>query len=343
MKEERLFRAMTEVDAQLIQTHAPASAVRSAASGRRRPLRAALIAAAAAACLMVTTVFAARITGLDRRLLEFLGAGERQAEALIAGAQAVDKTAKDAGSSLTVREVLGDGNNLYILLNFTAPEGTALDAYDYRFRGDFLSFDARNNWYSNGYTKLEDADSADNSLDLVLKVTTDGISADGTMTLELSELESAAGYGEPYVPVDLPGSWKVSFPLEYTDCSRSRSGMWEPVSLYGQEAAVTEVSVSPLSVTVKGGLEPVTLYGKGGGKAMDEVVDAARAAGAEGWLPVTLRFKDGTRFTTNREAGDSHTGLTGRSDFYTNWTFHKVIDPEQVESIEFFGVSIPME
>ncbi len=327
MKEERLFRAMTQVDAQLIQTHAPASAVRSAASGRRRPLRTALIAAAVAACLMVTTAFAARITGLDRRLLELLGAGEQQAEALIAGAQAVDKTATDAGSSLTVREVLGDRDNLYILLNFTAPEGTVLDACDYRFRGDFFSFDARNNWYSNGYTKLEDADSADNSLDLVLKVTTDGFSADGTMTLELSELESAAGYGEPYVPVDLPGTWKVSFPLEYTDCSRSRSGMWEPVSLCGQEAAVTEVSVSPLSVTVKGG------------KARD---GAIRATGAEGWLPVTLRFKDGTQFTTSREAGDGCTSLTGRSDFYTNWTFHKVIDPEQVESIEFFGVSIPM-
>ncbi len=330
MKEERLLRAMTEVDAQLIQTHAPASAVRSATFGRRRPLRTMLIAAAVAACLMATTAFAAKVAGLDRRLLEFLGAGER-AEALIAGAQVVDKTVKNAGSSLTVREVLGDRDNMYILLNFTAPEGTVLDAYDYRFRDDYLSFDTGDDWYSSGYTKLEDADSRDNSLDLVLQVKTDGISAGGTMTLEMADLESAAGYGEPYVPVDLPGTWKVSFPLEYTDCSRSRSGMWEAVSLYGQEAAVTEVSVSPLSVTVKGGSE-----------TMDEVVEAARAAGVEGWFPVTLRFKDGTRFTTNREAGDSLTSLTGRSDFYTNWTFHKVIDPEQVESIEFFGVSIPM-
>ncbi len=68
-------------------------------------------AAAAAVCLLGTTAFAAKVTGLDRRLLEFLGAGER-AEALIAGAQTVDKTVKNAGSALTVREVLGDGNNL---------------------------------------------------------------------------------------------------------------------------------------------------------------------------------------------------------------------------------------
>ncbi len=75
---------------------------------------------------------------------------------------------------------------------------------------------------------------------------------------------------------------------------------------------------------------------------MDEAVDAARAAGVEGWFPVTLRFKDGTEFTTNSEAGDDFSSLTERRTFYTNWTFHKVIDPEQVESIEFFGVSIPV-
>ncbi len=286
MNEKRILRALTDIDERYIQEADLTAAQPSVHRRRRSPLRAALIAAAVAACLMVTTAFAARITGLDRRLLEFLGAGERQAETLVAGAQAVDKTAMDAGSTLTVREVLGDRDNVYIFLNFTAPEGTVLDAYDYRFRGDHLSFDARNNWYSNGYTKLEDADPADNSLDLVLKVTTDGIYADGTMTLELSELESAAGYGEPYVPVDLPGTWKVSFPLEYTDCSRSRSGMWEAVSLYGREAAITEVSVSPLSVTVKGG---VRTMGK-----------AAKATGAESWFPVTLRFKDGTQFTTSR-------------------------------------------
>ena len=329
MKEERLLRAMTEIDGQLIQDYAPASAVRSAVPKRHRPLRTALIAAAVAACLMATTAFAARVTGLDRRLLELLGAGER-AEALIAGAQVVDKTVRNAGSSLTVREVLGDRNNMYILLNFTAPEGTVLDAYDYRFRIDNLA--TGNSWYGSGYTKLEDADSRDNSLDLVLRVTTDGINTKGTMTLEMAGLESAAGYGEPYVPVDLPGKWKVSFPLAYIDCSRTRTGLWEPVTLYGQEAAVTEVSVSPLSVTVKGG-----------GRAMDEVAEAARAAGVEEWFPVILHFKDGTDYTTEWKAGDKCTSLTGRSGFYANWTFHKVIDPEQVESIEFFGAVIPVE
>ena len=333
MKEERILRAMTEIDAQLIQAHDPALAEKSAKPRKHCSLRTALTAAAVAACLLVTTAFAAKVTGLDWRLLDFLGAGEQeQAEALIAGAQVVDKTVRDAGSSLTVREVLGDRNNMYILLNFTAPEGTALNAYDYRFSGGSnLTFDARDGWHFSDYTKLEDADSGDNSLDLVLRVTTDGISTDGTMTMELTNLEGAAGYGEPYIPLGLPGTWKVSFPLEYIDCSRTRTGLREPVTLYGQDAAVTEISVSPLSVTVKGD-----------GKKLLEAMDANWAAGEKGLFPVTLRFRDGTCLTTSREAGDKGSTVMPDREFYTNWTFHKVIDPEQVESIEFFGVSIPV-
>lgn len=112
MKEDRLLRAMTEIDAQLIQAHDPTLAEESATPRKHGPLRIRLIAAAVAACLLTTTALAARMTGLDRRLLEFLGAREQeQVEALIARAQVVDKTVRDAGSSLTVREVLGDQNN----------------------------------------------------------------------------------------------------------------------------------------------------------------------------------------------------------------------------------------
>lgn len=66
------------------------------------------------------------------------------------------------------------------------------------------------------------------------------------MTLRLGELEAASGYGEPYVSLDIPGEWKVSFTLRCGDSSLT----WEmrlPVTLYGQEALVTEASLSPLS------------------------------------------------------------------------------------------------
>lgn len=297
---------------------------------RRFSPRAAAAAVVAAAVLCGSAL--AVSAGLDRRLLEFLGATTaEQAEPLIAGAQTVNKTVKNAGSTLTVREVLGDRDNLYLLLNFTAPKGTVLDDYDYRFRQDSVTVDFGSDWKGIGYTKLEDDDPGDNSLDLVMHIKADNISKDGTMTLRLGELEAASGYGEPYVSLDIPGEWKVSFPLRCGDSSLT----WEmrlPVTLYGQEAVVTEVSLSPLSVTVKGN-----------GDAMEETAEAARASGVQGWFPVTICFRDGTSLTTSREAGDGFTALVqnGR-DFYANWTLHQVIDLDQVDHLIFGGTVIPV-
>lgn len=270
--------------------------------------------------------------GLDQRLLEFLGVTTaEQAETLITGAQAVNKTVKNAGSTLTVREVLGDRDNLYLLLNFTAPEGTVLDAYGYRFRQDSVTLDTQSDWKGIDYTKLEDDDPGDNSLDMVMHIKADHISKDGTVTLRLGDLEAASGYGEPYVPVDLPGEWKLRFPLRCGDSSLT----WEmrlPVTLCGQAAVVTEVSLSPLSVTVKGN-----------GDTMEEAAEAARASGVQGFFPVTICFRDGTSLTTSGEAGDGFTALVqnGR-DFYTNWTLHQIIDPDQVDHLVFGGTVIPV-
>lgn len=290
------------------------------------------VAAIAVAVAVLCGSALAGSTGLDKRLFELLGATTpEQAEPLIAGAQVVDKTVKNAGSTLTVREVLGDQDNLYLLLNFTAPEGTILDAYDYRFREDTVTLDARDSWQSIGYTKLEDDDPADNSLDLVMHVKADSISKDGTITLRLGGLEAAAGYGEPYVSLEIPGEWKLKFPLRCADNSFTRK-MQIPVTLYGQAATVTEVSLSPLSVTVKGH-----------GDALDVAIDSALAAGVEGGFPVTICFRDGISLTTNAEAGDGYTTLvnSGR-DFYTNWTLHQVIDPNQVDYLIYGDTVIPV-
>lgn len=297
---------------------------------KRRFLPKAVGAIAAAAILCGSAL--AVSTGLDGRLLEFLGVRTvEQAEPLIAGAQVVNQTVKDAGSTLTIREVLGDQDNLYLLLNFTAPEGTVLDAYDYRFQKDTVTLDSQDDWKGIGYTKLEDDDPGDNSLDLIMHIKADSISRDGTITLQMGNLEAAAGYGEPYVPLDIPGEWKLSFPLRCADSSLTRE-IHLPVTLYGQEAMVTEVSLSPLSVTVKGN-----------GDAMEGVVEAARASGVQGWFPVTIYFQDGSSLTTSDEAGDDHTALVqNKRDFYINWTLHQIINPDQVDYLIYGDTVIPV-
>lgn len=298
-------------------------------TGRRRlPKAVGAIAAAAVLCVSATAAF----TGLDGRLLEFLGVQTtEQAQALIAGAQVVNQTAADAGSTLTVREVLGDQDNLYLLLHFTAPKGTALDAHDYRFQNDTVTLDAQNTWKSIGYTKLADDDPTDNRLDLVMHITADDVSRAGTMTVQLGTLEAAAAPGAPYVPLDIPGEWKLRFSLQCADSSLA----WETqtsVTLYGQHAMVTEVSLSPLSVTVKGN-----------GSAMAQAVDAARASDVQGFFPVTICFRDGSSLTTSEAAGDGYTTLVQHAgDFYTNWTLHQIIDPDQVDHLIYGDTVIPV-
>ena len=290
------------------------------------------VAAIAVAAAILCGAALAVSTGLDQRFLEFLGATTaEQAEPLIAGAQVVNKTVKDAGSALTVREVLGDRDNLYLLFTFTAPEETVLDACDYRFRENAVTLDSQDGWKSISYTKLEDDDPGDNSLDLVMRITADSISKDGTITMQLGNLEAAAGYGEPYVSLDIPGEWKLSFSLRSADCSLTRE-LQIPVTLYGQEATVTEISLSPLSVTVKGN-----------GDTMDDAVESARAARVQDFFPVMIYFRDGTSLTTSEEAGDGYTTLVQNGhDFYTNWTLHRVIDLDLVDSLRFGDHVIPV-
>lgn len=80
-----------------------------------------------AAALMLVTCAAAVMTGIDQRLIDFLGGGEQAQELLASGAQPVDVTSEDNGASLHVTQVLMDRYTILILSDFTAPEGTVLD------------------------------------------------------------------------------------------------------------------------------------------------------------------------------------------------------------------------
>ena len=95
---------------------------------------------------------------------------------------------------------------------------------------------------------------------------------------------------------------------------------------------MTEVSLSSLSVTVKGS-----------GDAMEGVVEAAGASGVQGWFPVTIYFQDGSSLTTSEEAGDDYTALVqNERDFYINWTLRQIINPDQVDHLIYGDTVIPV-
>lgn len=110
MREERLLRAMTEIDTQLIQAHDPVLAGKSVTFWNRRPLRIVLIAAAVAV-LMATVGMAAALLGV----FDFLK--KQDAFSLLGMTEVYEKCAYDVGLSdttergdvFTVEKVATDG------------------------------------------------------------------------------------------------------------------------------------------------------------------------------------------------------------------------------------------
>ena len=105
---------------------------------KKRHLSPRLAAAMAAAALMLTTGAFAAVTGLDGRLLDYFGGSGEQEELLSATAMVVGKELTDQGSTLHVRQVVADRYSAVVLMDFTAPEGTALDG-DYYALGKEIS------------------------------------------------------------------------------------------------------------------------------------------------------------------------------------------------------------
>jgi hypothetical protein len=100
---------------------------------RAKRLRPAVLAAVLMVCL-ATTVFAAAYMGLDETFMKFLNpVNHEQVEYLSNGAYVVDKQVKNENGTLKIKQVIGDSNLTYILMDFSAPEGTILDAARYRF------------------------------------------------------------------------------------------------------------------------------------------------------------------------------------------------------------------
>lgn len=114
MKEERLLRAMTEIDAQLIQAHDPTQAEKLATPRKRRVLRIVLIAAAAAA-LLVTAALALSPTFRDI-ILSSLGFRAPYATDVLGSCE-------DQGITIEAQSALTDGCVTRLYFTVQDPSG----------------------------------------------------------------------------------------------------------------------------------------------------------------------------------------------------------------------------
>lgn len=298
-----------------------------------RRVRLAILAAIIMVCL-TTTAFAAAYMGLDEAFVKFLKPGNHeQTQYLSNGAYAVDKQVANEDGTLTIKQVIGDSNLTYILMDFTAPEGTVLNAARYRFV--YTSMTTDQNYHGTGFTVLDDGNANDNKISLVMNIMTKNSIAGQTVHFNFNDLQAADPLPGIFETV-IPGSWDITFNLNFKEYS-SLYQIDEHMAMFGYKAVLKTISVSPISISLK--LE---------GSALKEIKEAAGGLKESGEnefeyldnFPITINYKDGTSETTS-----IFTGLEvseGGIQMLTIKTFENVINDKEIVSIVFFDKEIPI-
>ncbi|RUS46632.1 DUF4179 domain-containing protein [Cohnella sp. AR92] len=294
-----------------------------------------ILTIAAVLCLFVTSAYSAAQLGLDVKWLKYLGISDGEQERYLAnGAYVVDKTVANQDGTLHVKQIMGDSNLLYILMDFTAPEGTVLDAARYRFHGSLRMQGVDSSGI--GFDSLEDDNPGDNRICLVMSIQANNTEAGQEAELAVTDLQAAEPYPDEYEVIQ-PGEWKTTIKLDFKNGSK-RYEANRTVQLYGHKATLEALSVSPISVT---------LFLRS--DSLEEIWEEARRSGTEigpdgrssDDYPVTIHYKDGTSETTSVFSGmaQAHPSL---GDMMVVKPFLPILQPDRIESIEFFGAVVPL-
>jgi hypothetical protein len=293
---------------------------------RVKRLRPAVLAAVLMVCL-TTTAFAAAFMGLDEAFLKFLKpVNNEQAQYLSNGAYVVDKHVVNEDGSLAIKQVIGDSNLTYILMDFTAPEGTVLNAARYRFEETMMNTDQR--YHSTGYQVLADGNPNDNKISLVMNIMTNNSIAGQNVHFKFKDMQAADPLPGVFETV-IPGSWETAFKLDFKEYSNLHQ-IDQNITMFGYSAVLKTISVSPISISLK--IES---------SSSREIVEAAgglKEIGENEYLdayPITINYKDGTSETTNLFTG-LFLGDHISGQMHTIKKFDNVINNKEIASIVFF-------
>jgi len=296
-------------------------------------LRPVVLAAVLMVCL-TTTAVAAAYMGLDKAFLKFLNPlNDEQAKYLSNGAYVVDKQVANEDGILTIKQVIGDSNLTYILMDFTAPEGTVLNAARYRFLDTFMSNTGQNS-RSTGFNVLDDENPNDNKISLVMSIFTKNSIAGQTVRFIFNDLQAADPLPGIFETV-LSGPWETTFKLDFKEYSNLYE-VDQKVDMFGYEAVLKSISVSPIAISLK--IESGFL------KGINEASGGFKEIGENEYLdnyPITINYKDGTSETTS-----IFTGLTVTDnlidEIFSVKTFENVINDRAIASFVFFDKEIPI-
>lgn len=311
-----------------------------------------LVAVVAAISLLLGAAGAVSLAGVSPAFRTLFGiTDEAQAEQL--GAEQVELTFRDrngSGASITVREVVRDQERVYLLMDFTAPEGVALPQPQRTENGrDFWLGeeygDCSPAFYADeactqrvdprswgwGFRAVEDPDPNDQVIPLVLRITSDGTIPEEAAYLRISHLSNLWVQQNGEEMTVLEGmDFSLTIPIEtaaeiYTFAGRC------PVNLNGVTLAVAEnLTISPISV------------------AMDLVIPDGEAYDTaftqEGPWQMYVLLADGTKVGARFEQGggvqDVFYDYTERPFFradHVRFELESPVDVSQITNLVFEG------
>lgn len=295
-------------------------------------LRSAVLAAVLMVCL-TTTAFAAAYMGLDEAFIKFLNpVNKEQSEYLSNGAYVVDKQVANENGSLTIKQVIGDSNLNYILMDFTAPEGTVLNAARYRFKDTMFN---TNQEISTGFKVLDDGNSNDNKISLVMSILTENSIAGQTVHFKFKDIQAADPLPGIFETV-IPGSWETTLKLNFKEYSKLYK-VDQDISMFGYRAVLKSISVSPISITLKIESESTEEISKADG-GLKEIGKYKHSDN----YPITINYKDGTSETTSIFNGIRRIDHLNQQ-ILTIKSFENVINDKEIASIVFFDKEVPIK
>ncbi len=301
-------------------------------------LRPSLVAAVMAFCLITTTAFATVHLGLDIKFLNFLNpSSDKQAEYFANGAYVVDKQVKNKNGTLDIKQVIGDSNLTLILMDFIAPEGTVLNKAHYSFEDMYTNILGNHGFYGYGIISLEDENINDNKISMVMQINNRDSFMGREIHLKFTNLQGADTKPGEFTTA-VSGEWETRFKLNFKSYSTTyQLDKW--VNIYGYEAILKTVSISPISVALNLDSQFLSDIVEASENWETENLEALGLSEHSDLYPITINYKDGTSETTDVLKGMHSMGTDG---IWFIKTFENVINDKEILSITFFDTEIPI-
>ena len=279
--------------------------------------------AAAIALVFITgnvVVVGATMLHLNEKFLSYFGQDELNESEIEENYRKVDATSVDKGVTIEVDQVLGDDHGFYALFSVKGVKD-AERVIEPNFRDYNVVIEGIEDDVPISYNVLKIYDDTEDEFSFMLKVNSQNLTG---KEISFILMDFGDGQSDDFRSI-VDGKWDLKWKLSYQNNAK-KIKVNKQIDLYGGKYNWDSISISPLSVSVS-----TTMIEEGVvHQSDDEMLDLHDE--------FYVDFADGTRL--NKEFMDT-------DDIYmdganVSMTFHSIKDFDDVVSVTFAGVTIPV-